>query len=93
MDLFLSLINLNGNSSGEINNLCYESEHRQIPLTRKVFGFEQTYMHEILVTGGECRFSANLCKRAVDVTADVNEEATRNTDILTINANAVLMSS
>ena len=50
-------------------------------------------MYEILVTGllytsecaGECRLSANLWKRALDVTADVNVEATRNADILTIN--------
>ena len=56
-------------------------------LTRKVFGFELTYMYEILVTlplgtsecAGECCFSANLCKRALDVTADV----------LTINVNAL----
>ena len=47
-------------------------------LTRKVFGFEQTYMYEILVTGplctsefaGECHFSANLCKSALDAVAD-----------------------
>ena len=26
-------------------------------------------------SGGECRLSANLCKRALDVTADVNIEA------------------
>ena len=53
-------------------------------LTRKVFGFEQTYMYEILVTeplctsecAGECHFSANLCKRALDVTEDVIAEAT-----------------
>ena len=38
---------------------------------------------------GECRFSANLCKRALDVTAAVIVEATRNADILTINANAL----
>ena len=52
-------------------------------------------MYEILVTGplgnsecaGECRFSANLCKRAVDVTADVIVEATRNADILPIGVN------
>ena len=31
-------------------------------------------------------FAANLCKRALDVTADVIVEATRNTDMLTINA-------
>ena len=51
-------------------------------------------MYEILVTGqlctsecaGECRLSANLCKRALDVTAGVTVEATRNADILTINA-------
>ena len=51
-------------------------------------------MYEILVTGplgtsecaGECRFSANLCKRALDVTAGVIIEATRKADILTINA-------
>ena len=44
-------------------------------------------MYEILVTGplctsecaGECHLSANLCKRALDVTADV----------LTINVNAL----
>ena len=46
--------------------------------------------YEILVTGplctsecaGECRLSANLCKRALDVTADVIVEATRNADKL-----------
>ena len=51
-------------------------------------------MYEILVTGplctskcaGECRFSANLCRRALDVIADVIVEATRNADIFTINA-------
>ena len=51
-------------------------------------------MYEILVTGplctsecaGECHFSANLCKRALDATAGVIIEATRNADILTINA-------
>ena len=45
-------------------------------------------MYEILVTGllctsqcaGECRFSANLRKRALDVTTDVIVEATRNAD-------------
>ena len=50
-------------------------------------------MYEILVTGplctsecaGECRFSANLCEHALDVTADI-VEATRNADTLTINA-------
>ena len=49
-------------------------------------------MYKILVTeplctsecAGECRFSANLCKRALDVTADIVED-TRNADILTIN--------
>ena len=54
-------------------------------------------MYEILVTGplctsecaGECRFSANLCKRALDVSAVVIVEATRNADILAINANAL----
>ena len=54
-------------------------------------------MYEILVTGplgtpecaGECRFSANLCKRALDVTAGVFVETMRNADILTINANAL----
>ena len=48
-------------------------------------------MDEILVTGplctfecaGECRFSANLCKRALDVTSDVIVESTRNADMLT----------
>ena len=52
-------------------------------------------MYEILVTGplrtsecaGECRFSANLCKRTIDVTAGVIVEDTRNADILAINAN------
>ena len=51
-------------------------------------------MYEILVTGplrtsecaGECCFSTNLCKRALDVTADVIVEATCNADMLTINA-------
>ena len=51
-------------------------------------------MYEILVTGplytfecaGECRFSANLCKRALGVTANVIIEATHNADTLTINA-------
>ena len=51
-------------------------------------------MYEILVTGplctsecaGECRLYANLCKRALDVTAEVIVEAIRNADILTINA-------
>ena len=59
--------------------------------------FEQPYMYEILVTGplgtsecaGECRFSANQCKRAQDVTAGVIVEATHNAVILTINANAL----
>ena len=54
-------------------------------------------MYETLVTGplctsecaGECRFSASLCKHTLDVTADVIVEATRNADILTINANAL----
>ena len=65
-------------------------------LTRKVFGFEQTYMYDVLFTGplcrptsecaGECHFSANLCRRALDVTADVIVEITRNADMLTINA-------
>ena len=63
-------------------------------LTRKVFGFEQTYICEILVTGplctsecaGECHFSANVCKHALDVTADVIVKAIRNADMLTINA-------
>ena len=58
-------------------------------LTSKVFGFEQTYVYEILLRGplgtsecaGECRLSANLCKRALDVTAGVIVEATRNADI------------
>ena len=51
------------------------------------------HIFEILVTGplctsecaGECRFSTNLCKRALDVTADI-VEATRNADSSTINA-------
>ena len=51
-------------------------------------------MYDILVTeplctsecAGECRFSENLCKRALDVTAGVIVEAIRITDILTINA-------
>ena len=57
-------------------------------------GSNKRYMYEILVTGplftsecvGDCRFSANLCKRALDVTVDA-VVATRNADILTINAN------
>ena len=52
------------------------------------------YIYEILVTGplctsecaGECRLSANLFKRVLDVSADVILEATRNADMLTINA-------
>ena len=48
-------------------------------------------MYEILVTGplctsecaGKCRLSANLCKRALDVTAGVIVEAPHNADILT----------
>ena len=51
-------------------------------------------MYEILVTGplctsecaGECRLSANLCKRVLDVPGDVIVEATRNEDMLTSNA-------
>ena len=51
-------------------------------------------MYEILVTiplcvsecADECRFSANLCKRALDVTGEVIVEATRNADMLNINA-------
>ena len=47
-------------------------------------------MYEILVTGplctsecaGECRLSANMCERALDVIV----ETTRISDILTINA-------
>ena len=72
-------------------------------LTRQVFGFEQTCMYAILVlvTGplgtsecaGDFRFSANLCKRALDVTAAVILEATRNADILTVNENTLQMSS
>ena len=62
--------------------------------TRQVLWFEQTIMYEILVAeplrtsecAGESRFSADLCKRALDVTADVIVEATRDADILTINA-------
>ena len=38
---------------------------------------------------GECHLSANLCKRALDVTAGVIVEATHNADILTINANVL----
>ena len=62
-------------------------------MIREEFGFVQTYMYEILVSGsctsecaGECQLFANLCKRALDVTADVILEATLNADILTINA-------
>ena len=66
-------------------------------LTRKVLGFEQTYMYDILVTGqlgtcegaGQYSFSAKLCKRALDVTAGVFVEAICNADILTIIANAL----
>ena len=66
-------------------------EKNILVLIRKVFGFEKTYMYEILVTSecaGECCFSANLCKRALDVTAAVIVEATRNANILTLNAKA-----
>ena len=38
---------------------------------------------------GEYRFSANLCKHAPDVTADVIVGVKINADILTINANAL----
>ena len=59
-------------------------------LKRKIFGFERTYMYDIFITGplctsecaSECRLSSNLCKLA----PDVNAEATRNADMLTINA-------
>ena len=59
------------------------------------------YMCDILVTGpldtsecaGECPFSANLCKRALDATTGVIVETTHNADILTINANVLQMSS
>ena len=52
-------------------------------------------MYEILVTGtlgtsecaGECRFSENLFKRALP--AGVIVEASRNADILYINANVL----
>ena len=48
------------------------------------------HTYEILVTGplcisecvGECRFPANLCKRALDVNAGVIVEATCNADML-----------
>ena len=58
---------------------------------------EQTYMYEILVTGllgtsecaGECRFSANLCKRALDVTAGVILKSHTQCRYLTIYANAL----
>ena len=58
-------------------------------------------MNEILVTrsihssecAGECRFSTNLRKRALDATAGVTVEATRNADISTIHANVLSMSS
>ena len=54
-------------------------------------------MYEVLITGplctsecaGECRFSVNLCKRALDITAGVIVEAICNANILTINANAL----
>ena len=50
-------------------------------------------MYEILVTGplgisdcpDKCRFSTNLCKRALDFTADAIVEAIRKADMLTIN--------
>ena len=62
--------------------------------THKESIWVRTNIYEILVTrplctsecAGEYRFSANLCKRALDVTADVILEATRNADMLTINA-------
>ena len=67
-----------------------------MPITHKerIWVRMNIYMYEILVTGplytfecaGECRFSVKLCKRALDVTADIIVEATCNTDILTINA-------
>ena len=53
-------------------------------------------MYQVLLTrpigssecAGECLF-CKLCKRALDVTVGVIVEATRNADILTINANAL----
>ena len=39
-----------------------------------------------LECAGQCRLSANLCKCVLDVTAGVIVEATRNADMLTINA-------
>ena len=79
------------------SDICLTLILKNLCLTRKVFGFEQTYMYEILVTGplctseyaGECRFSANLCKRALDVPTGVIVEATCNADILTVNVNAL----
>ena len=61
-------------------------------LQGKYLGWNK-HMYGILVTGplctsecvDECRFSANLFKHALDVTADV-VEATRNADMLTVNA-------
>ena len=55
-------------------------------LTRKVFGLKQTGPLYTSEYAAECRFSANLCKRAPDVTADVIVEATCNADILTVNS-------
>ena len=58
-------------------------------------------MYEILVTGplctsecaGECHFSANLCKRPLNVTAGIFVEVAHNADILTINANVFVDAS
>ena len=66
-------------------------------LTRNVFGFEHVCTIWNLDTGplctsectGECHFSANLCKRALHVTADVILEATHNADMLTINVRTI----
>ena len=58
-------------------------------------------MYEIFVVGplctpecaGECCFSANLCKRALDATADVIVKATRNAGMLITNASEDLQSN
>ena len=58
-------------------------------------------MYNILVTGplctsecaGERHLSANLCKRALDATADVIVKATRNAGMLITNASEDLQSN
>ena len=55
----------------------------ELTICRRPILFEHNCTSEC---AGECRFSANLCKLALDATPDVVVEATRNADMLPINA-------